>query len=537
MRIINLTIKSFLIALTVFVFSGCDDFLEEDNKSNLTDQNGFDDPEVFDQLVANGYDKLRKAALAFQLDFKGTDIVTRGSIIAGTDELNDYVNLSTANGSVSAQWNNYYDVATAANLAISRVDEIPGLTDQEISKGLGEAKFLRAFAYFNLVEHFGDVPLVLDEITSSETNFSRVSESEVYAQILSDVDEAIASVEENPSQFGRISKNAARHLKARVLLTRGYKSFAGANDFSEAAALAETVISNHPLESDFAVLHDIGNQRNPEVIFALLFGTDAQMRGENGNNRHKLFRFQYDLYPGMIRSELYNNGEGSSPTPFFFTLFEEGDEREDATLRRTLFALVDAEGGSIAVGDTAIFFPKTPWTDEEKAAVDYAVINESDYYTPNGISPVHYPIFKKFDDPAAEVNTGFVEAGGIRDAIIFRSGETVLIAAEAYLEAGDAASAADHLNVLRARAGITSTLLPGDVNIDFILDERARELAGEVSRWMDLKRTGKLIERVLAHNPHAQLNNAIQPFHLLRPIPQSEVDLVTGDGFGQNPGY
>lgn len=537
MKIFILHIKRLLGVMIIVGFSGCDDFLEEENRSNLTDQNGFDNPAVFDELVANGYNKLRKAALAFQLDQKGTDIITRGSIIAGTDELNDYVNLSTSNGSVSAQWENYYNVVTAANLAISRVDEIPGLSDAEISKGLGEAKFLRALSYFNLVEHFGDIPLVLDEITSSQTDFSRASESDIYSLIISDLDDAIASVDEDPEQYGRISKDAARHLKAKVLLTRAYKSFAGGNDFSEAAALAETVISNHPLESSFAGLHDIDNQRNPEVIFALLFGLDAQMRGEEGNNRHKLFRFSYDLYPGMERSELFNNGEGSSPTPFFFTLFEDEDEREEATLRRTMFALLDTDDGSIMVGDTAIFFPEIPWTDQEKAAVNYAVINEGDYYTPNGITSVHYPIFKKFDDPQAVVTTDFARAGGIRDAIIFRSGETYLIAAEAYLGAGDAASAADHLNTLRARAGITSTLLPADVDIDFILDESARELAGEVSRWMDLKRTGKLIERVLAHNPHAQLNNAIQPFHLLRPIPQGEIDLVTGDGFDQNPGY
>ena len=537
MKIFIVNIKWLLLILIVVGFSGCDDFLEEDNRSNLTDQNGFDEPEVFDQLVANSYNKLRKATLAFQLDQKGTDIVTRGTIIAGTDELNDYVNLSTTNGSVSAQWENYYNVVTAANLAISRVDDIPDLTDEEISRGLGEAKFLRAFSYFNLVEHFGDVPLVLDEITTSRTDFFRVGESEIYGQIISDLDDALAAVDESPEQYGRISKDAVRHLKAKVLLTRAYKSFGGANDFGEAAALAETVISNHPLESSFAALHDIDNQRNQEVIFALLFGTDAQMRGEFGNNRHKLFRFTYDLYPGMERTELYNNGEGSSPTPFFFTLFEDEDLREEATLRRTLFALLDTDDGLISAGDTAIFFPEIPWTDQEKAAVNYAVINEVDYYTPNGISTVHYPLFKKFDDPAAEVNTNFGESGGIRDAVIFRSGETYLIAAEAYLGAGDAASAAGHLNALRARAGITSTLLPADVNIDFILDESARELAGEVSRWMDLKRTGKLIERVLAHNPHAQLNNAIQPFHLVRPIPQSEIDLVTGDGFDQNPGY
>jgi hypothetical protein len=74
------------------------------------------------------------------------------------------------------------------------------------------------------------------------------------------------------------------------------------------------------------------------------------------------------------------------------------------------------------------------------------------------------------------------------------------------------------------------------VNLDVILDESAKELAGEVSRWMDLKRTGRLIERVLAYNPHAALNRALLPKHLVRPVPQSEVNVSSG-AIAQNPGY
>ncbi len=520
--------KICLVVFLIFtVASSCEDFLEEENRTNLTDQNAFDDPEAFGQLVANTYNKMRAATIRFTLDNKGTDIVTRGTIIAGTDEINDYVNLATANGEVKDYWKDHYDLVTAANLAISRVNEIPGLSTEEINIGLGEVRFFRAYAYFKLVEQYGDVPLVLDEITTAQTEFTRDPESDVYTQILDDLDDAIANVVEDPEQYGRVSKDAARHLKAKVLVTRGYKSFAGANDFADAAALAETVIANHPLVSDFASLTSLDNQRNSEVILSMLYGPDQLAVGK-GNNRHKLFKFTYDLYPGMERSQLFNNGSGDTPTPFYFTLFEDEDEREDAILRRVIFALRDTDDGLISVGDTAIYFPKVAWSDEQKAAVNYQVINEGDYFEPDGFSSVHYPMFKRFDDPTAPLTTTDGSPLGQRDAVIIRSGETLLLAAEAYLNAGNAGAAATHLNTLRARAGITTALTAGDVDIDFILDERARELMGEVSRWLDLKRTGKLIERVLAHNPHAALNNAIEPKHLVRPIPQTEIDLTNG---------
>ena len=116
-----------------------------------------------------------------------------------------------------------------------------------------------------------------------------------------------------------------------------------------------------------------------------------------------------------------------------------------------------------------------------------------------------------------------------------------LIRAEAQLALGNPAGAATAINVLRTRATLPGhsaqmQVTPAQMTLDFILDERARELAGEQLRWFDLKRTGKLVERVKAHNPDAA--PYIQPFHQLRPIPQRQIDAVSNrDVFTQNPGY
>lgn len=517
------------------LLSSCSDFLEEENRQALTDAIIFRNPESFDQLVANTYARARVTTSILDLEQLGTDIYTRGTIVAGIDELNDYVNLRPFNGALSATWDNNYFLIAAANTTIDRAETITGLSAEAKAKGIGEVKFFRAMAYFTLVEHFGGVPLILNEVRSSNVDFARAQESQVYAQILSDLTDALAAVDENPSRFGRVSKSAVRHLRAKVLLTRGYKSFKANTDFTEAAALAEEVIAKHPLATNLNALFTRAGQRNPEVVFSLLYGTNPVNRGV-GNNRHLMFKFVYDVYPGMTRSTLYHRGLGPAPTPFFFELFENGDMREQVTYRRTLLAEVASPARGVAIGDTVIHFPKTAWPQSLIATKKYTVVNPGNYFTPNGITQVQYPMFRKFDDPGVPYTNPGINPDGERDAVIMRSAEARLIAAEAYLNAGDRARAAQHINALRTRAGLTRQITPAEVTIDLILDESAKELAGEVSRWMELKRTNKLVERATRHNPHVALNKSLQAFHLLRPIPNREIDL-SGGKIQQNPGY
>lgn len=523
------------LILAAASLTSCSNFLEEENRQSLTSNEIFKDPASFDALVAEMYYRARFATANYDVNQLGTDIYTRGSIVAGIDELNDYVNLRPFHGALSSAWNSQYGLVAAANVAIDRSVEITGLTDEKKTKGLGEAKFFRALAYFNLVEQFGAVPLIVNEVRSAQANLQRAEESAVYAQILKDLDEALAGVQENPAAFGTVSKDAVRQLKAKVLLTRGYKSFKGASDFQEAASLAEAVIARHPLAQDFGQFFTKAGQRNAEVVFSLLYGTNPVTRRE-GNDRHLLFKFSYDVYPGMTRSSLYHRGLGPAPTPFFFGLFQAGDKREAATLRSTLLAEIPDAARGVKVGDTVIHFPKTAWSAAQIASKKYTVVNPDNYFIPNGTTQIQYPMFRKFDDPGVPYTNGGINPEGERDAVIMRSAEAYLLAAEAHLNAGDKTKAAALLNALRSRAGLGNALTPEQVSLDAILDESARELAGEVSRWMELKRTGKLIERTLKHNPHAKLNNALKDFHLVRPIPNSEID-ASGGTLTQNNGY
>jgi len=531
-----------LLFFTGLSLTGCDSFLEEENYTSQSVESA--SAETFDQLVAYVYEISREytthyaSDLYYQLEDLGTDVVTRNSLISGTSDINDYVNFHSTNWATGVYWSNQYEIIAAANTAIDNADNIEDLDESTKAIGIGEAKFFRAMAYFNMVENYGGVPLVLNQITTAETNYVRASEEEVYTQVVQDLKDALSSVEESPEEYGTVSKDAVRHLLSKVLLTRGYKDFAESSDFSDAASYAETVISNHPLESTFAELTDYDNQRNDEVIFAYLFGSNSTSRGW-GNSKHMMYKFRFYDYHGLSRTV---QGLGPMPTPFYYSLFEDDDERAESTFSRVLYCTeaytgtINGHSVTMAVGDTAMYFPKEAWSEDKIASADYVVTNPDDYIGNDGITDVHYPIFNKFDDPDIAFIQPDQETSGERDMVIMRSGEAYLIAAEAYLKQSNATKAAEYLTSLRSRAGLTTAVNASDVDIDFILDERARELTGEVSRWMDLKRTNTLIDRVLAHNPHAAYNNKIDSHHLLRPIPQDEID-NSGGSITQNDGY
>lgn len=546
MKYINYKLIVILLAVGI-LGTACDSYLEEENRSARTIEISLTDPKTFDQLVASVYERARENTTKYAPDMYysfedlGTDIVTRGTVVSGTNPINDYVDLDALNNVANVYWRNQYSIIAAANVAIENADLIQGVLPADKIVGLGEAKFFRGMSYFNLVENYGGVPLILNQVRNTETAYSRATEEATYTQIVKDLNDALAGVNETTTVFGRVTKDAVRHLLSKVLLTKGYKSFGVPADFTDAASLAETVISRHALVPTFAALTSITNQRNSEVVFSYLFGSGPTSRGW-GNSRHQLYKFPYFDYPGMIRGNLYQKGLDPLPTLFFYNLFSDDDQRADATFRREIIADRDytstVNGAPVTVtkGNIAIFFPKVAWTADEKAAVPYKVINPDQYFVVDGITNAHTPLFRKFDEPGVPFKQPNELSEGTRDMVIMRSGEAYLVAAEAYLRSSNPTTAAARLTTLRARAGLTTAVTAGQVTLDFILDERARELVGEANRWMDLKRTGKLIERTLLHNPHAALNKALTAKHLLRPIPQYEIDNTSG-AIKQNPLY
>ncbi|MEO1256573.1 MAG: RagB/SusD family nutrient uptake outer membrane protein, partial [Bacteroidota bacterium] len=266
-------------------------------------------------------------------------------------------------------------------------------------------------------------------------------------------------------------------------------------------------------------------------------------------------KFFIDLYDETVDERFYGSFKTTwicndeTVIPKWFPFHWINDVRTD--VERDKWAMPMFE-----VGDTAIVFYKNllpPGARAKQRRDDlfayqpesgYLMIDINDMYLPDGRMndgvinrQFYFPITKKYRDPTRpQLATQFSK----RDFYVFRISEMYLIAAEAELMQGNTNGALSFINTLREARSVEGKeadmmVMVDELDIDFILDERARELATEGLRFFDLKRTGKLVERVKAHNFDAA--PAIQDFHALRFIPQIQIDaMLNGDSY-QNPGY
>ncbi|CAH8281421.1 putative outer membrane starch-binding protein [Mariniflexile fucanivorans] len=535
-----------LLALPL-LFNACNDYIEEEFYSGVTSEN-FLNEDTADQLIVGVYAATRAAYNNHSYRYAGTDVFTVQSEIFSVSSENDYTSFNAPE--TNGLWTTNYQVIAKANTAINRYEnQINWSAGKQTEKayGIAQARALRAFAYYNLVQQYGGVPLELVEPLSIRNDYTRETEEAIYKVVIEELEAAIPNLIDAP-ETGRFSKRAAQHLLSEVYLTRAYKTYALATDFQTAANLAVQAIGTYDIRSQsFARVFDYDNQVNPEVLFAAQW--DGAIDADRGNNMHSLFMTAVQVLPGMSVINKYGKpGNNLMPTPYFYSLFAANDTREDVTVHRVLYAdKTDIVGtDNIVAGDTLVYFPKqaldiTKLTDKLNR---YWVYQPDQYLygRPDDIPGVNYlysknnlftnfPIFKKFDDEIF-----FEEGSGARDAFIFRVAETHLLAAEAFLGAGNATQALFHINRVRERAtGVADYYTT--INLDAILVERALELAGEENRWAVLKRMGKLEERIELYNPHVIDHGDFDATkHLLRPIPTREIEL-SPTTMTQNPKY
>ena len=529
-----------LMAWVILCAVSCNSLLNEDLISDRTTDNYYVDEQGFEDLVKSAYAPLRDIHKQRDLIFLGTDVFTQTGdpSLGGLNGFNEYsaqaINPQTE--TVATYWNMLYAAIARTNTAIDRA---PGASMNEGTKAIrvAEIKLLRGLYYFYLVQQFGDIPLLLNEITTVVTTAERVSEEQIYTQIIQDLEEAVSVLPPAQEDYGRATTGTAQHLLAKVYLTRGYRTFAGSDDFEKAASNATTVINSgqYQLLDVFGDVFRQGNEENNEILFAVQYSANTVLNGD-GNDAHSIFGAGVDNLVGMDRSSTYNRQQARYvPSRYLASLYDTAlDSRYDITFLRVFYATVNQ--GSVQVGDTVLYFPKwdEPWSTDQIAAADYIVVNYDEYYMNASKFNQFPPIWKFF-----ETGIPYGDDRGTRDLFIFRLSETYLIAAEAYLQVGNTTAALEHINEVRRRAalsGMEEQMELSTVTIDDILDERARELCGEEPRWNELKRTGKLIERVKLHNERALTANVVQDFHLLRPIPLSQIERTTNN-FSQNPGY
>lgn len=308
-----------LVSLAMIAISAACADLDEELFGVLTDD-FFDTPEGLDAAVNGAYTQLRSfwgRQESMGLTQFGTDTWTSGDQ-GGEKFLNFYdAGLNPSHAWFRLPWNSFYRGINTANIVIERAADIEGIDPAIRDVRVAEAKFLRALQYFYLVQMYGDVPLNLTEIVGVQTEATRSPASEVYAQIITDLAEAIQVLPATQPQFGRATRGAAQHLLAKVHLARGYKEYGDANDFARAAELAIEVINSGvysllPNYADLFCTPDTGtgacdlngfNEQNSEVVFSIQFSHSVEQFDDNtGNSLHLYFLSFYDDLPGDRKS-------------------------------------------------------------------------------------------------------------------------------------------------------------------------------------------------------------------------------------------
>jgi hypothetical protein len=474
---------------TLAVLPSCEKFLNVDPPYAQDAENFFQTPEDYERALVGAYDLLQSSFLTLWIGEIASD-----NAIAGGESVNDSKGLhdidNMTHGGVNVElrnvlrWN--YTGITRANYILEHKDNIDFPRKAHI---LAEAKFLRAYYYFELVKYFGDVPLIIDKRIGIEEarTIPRAPKAEVYAQIEADLIAAAAVLTPVAAQKGRATRGAAKALLGKVYLYQ--------NKYTEAAATFDEIIDSgqYSLYPDYSQLFSVAAENNSETIF------DVEYTGLEGGSYGCLICLEGNAAVGFQGIRQYTGpvyGDGNSynlPTPELYAAFSPIDPRRAATV-------LDIE---------AFIAAQT-----NPASITYAIGagGHTGYYN------------NKYIKKQGEIGLPDNDLTSPVNYRVLRYADVLLMAAEAHYQLGNPSRATALVNQIRQRAGI-----PGaSVNsIEKVYNERRLELSGEGLRFFDLVRTGQAAQYIPGF---------VVGKHEVFPIPQVEIDLAGGT-WSQNPGY
>jgi hypothetical protein len=475
---------------------------------------------------------------------------------------------------ITTHWNTWYKLIANANTIISRIENA-NFPESDKIQIIAQAKFLRGFAYRYLVYLYGGVPLSLEEITAPKKDFTRATKEEVLNQIIVDVTYAAENLSGiDKVEDGRLSNLAAQHLLAETYIS--LKQY-------DKAIQAASIVINDPnmslMKNRFGSMSNL-NPTDEYLKFTQpgdeywdLFRVNNQNRSSGNKESIWVMQIEPDVLGGLVTSTGGWNATNSSrgePShvleriagPVAWMTFVDPDGKEGMLQKPQ--SNYNSGGHGVSLMKNTDWFLNDLWEsdwDNDIRNAPHNIVRDVVYNNPNsayyGLSAVKnpsktwinqiwrwYPFPSKITTPGQHPDALFSDkannillssAGStFRDIYVFRLAETYLLRAEAYLGKGDLDNAAKDINEVRERAK-AKPVSPNDVTIDYILDERARELVYEEPRRITLHRTGKLVERVRKYN---SLNaKEIQDHHGLWPIPLSFIESNTDVVIEQNPGY
>ena len=517
MKLNRILFAALIASITGSSITSCSESFLDENLTTQYSTDRFKTQEGLDELVTGAYQKLKfkfNYIWGIQCYNMGVDEFTdANNVIPAWNHYSQDLN-SSENAANQPIWDNYYGLVEPANILIQNIPQYYNQSSPTYNTRLGEAHFLRAYAYFELVKQFGGVPLKLVPSTSAETYFTRNSAEEIYTQVISDFGEAYRLLPDKGESIGRINKYAAAHFLAKAHLFRASELYSDwnsnyiASDLDAVIQYGSEVVDAHPLCNDYVELWDYeqpngANEKVSEVILAAQFSNDESTWGRYGNQMHIYYPAVYqgnDI--GGCKRDISGGREFSyvSATEYTMQVF---DRVNDSRFWKSFITCYGANETKSAPTWTAEDMPYAPAGVKEgdkrfsggELGMKYIVNDPGDNRYEKYPNAPAYTVLKdgkmcntytyvryfKGQEHSWNINekTGnyydiiphkrsvalskfrdgyrvsIASQFGTRDAIIARSADDVLMVAEAYIRKGEANydKAVEWMNKLRERAG------------------------------------------------------------------------------------
>ena len=517
MKLNRILFAALIASITGSSITSCSESFLDENLTTQYSTDRFKTQEGLDELVTGAYQKLKfkfNYIWGIQCYNMGVDEFTdANNVIPAWNHYSQDLN-SSENAANQPIWDNYYGLVEPANILIQNIPQYYNQSSPTYNTRLGEAHFLRAYAYFELVKQFGGVPLKLVPSTSAETYFTRNSAEEIYTQVISDFGEAYRLLPDKGESIGRINKYAAAHFLAKAHLFRASELYSDwnsnyiASDLDAVIQYGSEVVDAHPLCNDYVELWDYeqpngANEKVSEVILAAQFSNDESTWGRYGNQMHLYYPAVYqgnDI--GGCKRDISGGREFSyvSATEYTMQVF---DRVNDSRFWKSFITCYGANETKSVPTWTAEDMPYAPAGVKEgdkrfsggELGMKYIVNDPGDNRYEKYPNAPAYTVLKdgkmcntytyvryfKGQEHSWNINekTGnyydiiphkrsvalskfrdgyrvsIASQFGTRDAIIARSADDVLMVAEAYIRKGEANydKAVEWMNKLRERAG------------------------------------------------------------------------------------
>lgn len=495
MKTKNKALYTMAVAL-LLVISACKDFVDLEPISTATTANAYKTASDAEAALTGVYDSYAQEYYIWD-NVIFSDVISDNHYAGGDNQdiiAADRLEITPTNGRLFPIWSQLYNAIAKANLVLQKVPEIGDANldnNNRRAQILGEASFLRAYHYFQLVTLFGGVPIVTTPIASTEpsaTNLPRATEEEVYNQIIQDLEFALANLPDSYEGDPSISKARATKGAANAVLAKVYAQ-KPSKDYNKVLQYADAVIASpagYQLLSNYDFLWDGAHYNNAESIMEIQFTGTPE-----GNYGPSL------LLPPSLVGHTW---------------------RKFVVPSQNLVSAFDAAGDNVRKNST-ILFESAPWVDE---------------YWGNNLNSVIPFSYKWRSAPSWD--------GSSNRQYIVRLADIILLKAEAMNELGQPVAAVKTVvDQVRSRVGLPGTAAATQAEMrTAILNERRLEFAQEAQRWNDLKRYGAAVDVMNALNEidlrsNSKTNYNAQPTDLLLPIPQQELNRNTA--LTQNPGY